>query len=144
MVDGPCAVLRQCPSISTTGPHARRVEDVAMLWTLINSQLPLAHNADRPTQAQAILDGSWLHSNDAPRLAVFDRYYNTTSEAGAYAAFEQSIRVRARVPAWKPLHCRSFEGMHASHQIIMAVDAAHVHQHDFARARRLIIPRSHR
>ncbi len=123
-------------NLDHVGPHARRVEDVAMLWTLINSQLPLAHNADRPTQAQAILDGSWLHSNDAPRLAVFDRYYNTTSEAGAYAAFEQSIeRLRAAGASVETLTLPpSFEGMHASHQIIMAVDAAHVHQHDFARA----------
>ena len=55
---------------------------------------------------------------------------------GAYAAFEQSIeRLRAAGASVATLTLPpSFEGMHASHQIIMAVDAAHVHQHDFARA----------
>jgi Asp-tRNA(Asn)/Glu-tRNA(Gln) amidotransferase A subunit family amidase len=115
------------------GPHARRVADVAYLWSLINSQLPLAHGALRPEQARVIVDDTWLANTSAPRLAVFDSYFGETSEAGAYQAFERSVAaLREAGASIETLSLpASFAGMHASHKVIMAVEAAHVHGTDF-------------
>ena len=117
------------------GPHARRVEDLALLWVWLNGRLGLAHGASRIAQARAIVANTWLDDMPAPRFAVLHDYYAEVSEAPAYARFEESVaaleHAGARVtPMAMP---SSFIGLHDSHHIIMAVEAAGVHRSDYAR-----------
>ena len=116
------------------GPMARSVADLALLWTFVEARLRPERAADLARRSDAILAGDWLDGTAAPRLAVIEEYYCETGEPSAIEAFRTCI---ARLEAAGARIDRfslpaSFAGMHASHRLVMAVEAAEVHRQDFA------------
>ena len=116
------------------GPMARSIADLALLWTLVEARLHPERAADLARLSEAVIAGEWFECAPPPRLAVIEDYYSETSGPAALEAFRASI---ARLEAAGatigrlPLHA-SFAGMHASHRLVMAVEAAEVHREDFA------------
>ena len=93
-------------------------------------------NRGRPDQRRGRTGNSFVqrHGWAPPRLAVIEEYFFEESEASALDAFRACIArleeagaaiERIALPA-------SFAGMHASHRMVMAVEAAQVHREDFA------------
>jgi Asp-tRNA(Asn)/Glu-tRNA(Gln) amidotransferase A subunit family amidase len=117
------------------GPHARRVADLALLWTLLNERLGLAHASSRAAQARAVIDDTWMSHSAPPRFALIEDYYALQSDPAAYSTFTDSVAVLRDAGAEiTPLKLPpSFVGLHDSHRIIMAVEAAGVHRFDYAR-----------
>ena len=115
------------------GPMARSVADLALLWTLVEARLHPERAADLARLGEAVIAGEWFECTP-PRLAVIEDYYWETSEPAALEAFKASI---ARLEAAGATVGRlslpaSFAGMHPSHRLVMAVEAAEVHRKDFA------------
>ena len=114
------------------GPMARSVADLALLWTLVEARLHPKRAADLARRSEAIIAGEWFDCAP-PRLAIIEDYYSETSDPAALEAFRASI---ARLEAAGATIGRlplpaSFAGMHASHRLVMAVEAAEVHREDF-------------
>ena len=136
------------------GPMARSVADLALLWTLVEARLHPERAADLARRSEAVVAGEWRpparssggpatrdrgcadqrREGAPPRLAVIEEYYCETAEPSALEAFKACIArleeagaaiERIALPA-------SFAGMHASHRLVMAVEAAQVHREDFA------------
>ena len=116
------------------GPMARSVADLALLWTLVEARLHPERAADLARLSEAIVAGEWFRGAPPPRLAVIEQYYYGTSEPSALDGFKASIARLEEAGATierLPLP-ESFAGMHASHRLVMAVEAAEVHREDFA------------
>ena len=115
------------------GPMARSVADLALLWTLVEARLRPERAADSSRRSAAILAGEWYRCAP-PRLAVIEEYFHETSEPSALDAFRACIaRLEAAGATIERLGLPpSFAGMHASHGLVMAVEAAEVHRRDFA------------
>ena len=115
------------------GPMARSVADLALLWTLVEARLRPERAADLARRSEAIVAGEWFECAP-PRLAVLEGYYYETSEPAALESFKACIarleEAGATIERF-PLPA-SFAGMHASHRLVMAVEAAEVHRKDFA------------
>ena len=116
------------------GPMARSIADLALLWTLVEARLHPERAADLARLSEAVIAGEWFECAPPPRLAVIEDYYSETSGPAALEAFRASI---ARLEAAGATIGRlplpaSFAGMHASHRLVMAVEAAEVHREDFA------------
>ena len=116
------------------GPMARSVADLALLWTLVEARLHPERAADLARLSEAVIAGEWFECAPPSRLAVIEDYYSETSDPAALKAFRTSI---ARLEAAGATIGRlplpaSFAGMHASHRLVMAVEAAEVHRKDFA------------
>ena len=115
------------------GPMARSVADLALLWTLVEARLRPERAADLGRRSEAIVAGEW-RPQAPPRLAVIEEYFFEESEASALDAFKACIagleEAGAAVERLAPPP--SFAGMHASHRMVMAVEAAQVHREDFA------------
>ena len=116
------------------GPMARSVADLALLWTLVEARLRPERVADPERRSEAIVAGEWFERMPPPRFAVVEEYYYATSEPSALEGFRACIArleeagatvERLSLPA-------SFAGMHTSHRLVMAVEAAEVHREDFA------------
>ncbi len=126
-------VLPVSQHLDHVGPMARSVADLALLWTLVEARLRPERAADSSRRSAAILAGEWYRCAP-PRLAVIEEYFHETSEPSALDAFKSCIarleEAGAKVErlALPP----SFAGMHASHGLVMAVEAAEVHRRDFA------------
>ena len=116
------------------GPMARSVADLALLWTLVEARLHPERAADLARRSEAVIAGEWFERAPPPRLAVIEDYYSETSDPAALKAFRASIaRLEAAGAAIGRLPLpASFAGMHASHRLVMAVEAAEVHRKDFA------------
>lgn len=136
------------------GPMARSVADLALLWTLVEARLRPERAADLARRSEAIVAGEWRPPARSPggsamrnrgrpgrrrgwappRLAVIEEYFFEESEASALDAFKACIarleEAGAAVERLAPP--ASFAGMHASHRMVMAVEAAQVHREDFA------------
>ena len=121
-------------NLDHVGPMARSVEDLALLWTLVEARLRPERTADLARRSEAVIDGQWFERARPPRIAVIEEYFHETSEAAALDAFKACIArlegagatiERFSLPA-------SFAGMHASHRVVMAVEAAAVHRADFS------------
>ena len=130
-LDGIVPVSRHLDHV---GPMARSVADLALLWTLVEARLHPERAAGLARLGEAVVAGEWYECAPPPRLAVIEDYYSETSDPAALEAFRASIArleeagatvVRLPLPA-------SFAGMHASHRLVMAVEAAEVHRKDFA------------
>ena len=130
-LDGIVPVSRHLDHV---GPMARSVADLALLWTLVEARLHPERAASLARLGEAVVAGEWYECAPPPRLAVIEDYYSETSDPAALEAFRASIArleeagatvVRLPLPA-------SFAGMHASHRLVMAVEAAEVHRKDFA------------
>ena len=115
------------------GPMARSVADLALLWTLVEARLRPEGAAEMARRGEAIVAGEWFECAP-PRLAVIEEYYHETSEPSALDAFKACIaRLEGAGAAVERLALPpSFAGMHASHGLVMAVEAADVHRRDFA------------
>ena len=116
------------------GPMARSVADLALIWTLVEARLRPERAADLARRSEAIIAGEWFDGATPPRLAVIEEYHYETSERSALDAFRSSIgRLEEAGAAIERLALPpSFAGMHASHRLVMAVEAAVVHRTDFA------------
>ena len=116
------------------GPMARSVPDLALLWTLVEARLHPDRAAALARRSEAIVAGEWFDRARPPRLAVIEDYYYETSEPSALEGFKASIaRLEAAGAAVERLPLpTSFAGMHTSHRLVMAVEAAEVHRKDFA------------
>ena len=116
------------------GPMARSVADLALLWTLVEARLRPERAADLARRSEAIIAGDWLERTRPPRLAVIEDYYYDTSDPVALDAFRASVaRLEAAGADIERLALPpSFAGMHPSHRLVMAVEAAAVHRDDFA------------
>ena len=116
------------------GPMARSVADLALIWTLVEARLRPERAADLARRSEAIIAGEWFDRAAPPRLAVIEEYHCETSERSALDAFRSSIgRLEEAGAAIERLALPpSFAGMHASHRLVMAVEAADVHRTDFA------------
>ena len=115
------------------GPMARSVADLALLWTLVEARLRPERATDLARRGAAIVAGEWF-DGAPPRLAVIEEYYHATSEPSALESFKACIaRLEAAGATVERLALPpSFAGMHASHGLMMAVEAAEVHRGDFA------------
>ena len=115
------------------GPMARAIADLALLWTLVEARLRPAKAADSARRSEAIIAREWFECAP-PRLAVIEEYYHETSESSALDAFTACIaRLEEAGATIERLALPpSFAGMHASHGLVMAVEAAEVHRRDFA------------
>ena len=120
-------------NLDHVGPMARSVEDVALLWTLVEARLRPERAAELARRGEAIIAGEWFDRSRPPRLAVIEEYFHETSEPAALAAFKACIERLARAGATieRLSLPASFAGMHESHQLVMAVEAAAVHRTDF-------------
>lgn len=130
-LDGIVPVSRHLDHV---GPMARSVADLALLWTLVEARLHPERAAGLARFGEAVVAGEWYERAPPPRLAVIEDYYPETSDPAALEAFRASI---ARLEAAGATVGRlplpaSFAGMHASHRLVMAVEAAQVHREDFA------------
>ena len=116
------------------GPMARSVSDLALLWTLVEARLHPDRAAALARRSEAIVAGEWFHRARPPRLAVIEDYYYETSEPSALEGFKANIaRLEAAGATVERLPLpTSFAGMHTSHRLVMAVEAAEVHRKDFA------------
>ena len=121
-------------NLDHVGPIARSVADLALLWALVGTRLRPERSTDLARRNDAIVDGEWFERARPPRIAVIEEYFYETSEAAALHAFKACIGrlegagatiERVSLPA-------SFAGMHASHGVVMAVEAAAVHRADFS------------
>ena len=115
------------------GPMARSVADLALLWTLVEARLRPERAAYLSHRSEAILTGEWL-DRAPPRLAVIEEYFYEASEPSALDAFTSCIArlEEAGATVERLALPPSFAGMHASHGLVMAVEAADVHRRDFA------------
>ena len=115
------------------GPMARSVADLALLWTLVEARLHPDRAANLARCSEAIIAGEWFERARPPRLAVIEEYYYATSEPSALEAFKACIeRLEAAGATIERLPLpASFAGMHTSHRLVMAVEAADVHRKDF-------------
>lgn len=115
------------------GPMARSVADLALLWTLVETRLRPDRAANLVRRSEAILAGEWF-ARAPPRLAVIEEYFHETSEPSALDAFKTCIaRLEEAGAVIERLALPpSFAGMHASHRMVMGVEAAQVHRRDFA------------
>ena len=115
------------------GPMARSVADLALLWTLVEARLRPERAAYLSRRSEAILTGEWF-DRAPPRLAVIEEYYHEESEPAALDAFTSCITrlEEAGATVERLALPPSFAGMHASHGLVMAVEAADVHRRDFA------------
>ena len=116
------------------GPMARSVPDLALLWTLVEARLHPDRAAALARRSEAIVAGEWFDRARPPRLAVIEDYYYVTSEPSALEGFKASIaRLESAGATVERLPLpTSFAGMHTSHRLVMAVEAAEVHRKDFA------------
>ena len=116
------------------GPMAHSVADLALLWTLVEARLRPERAGSLSRRTDAIMEGEWFDRARPPRLAVIEDYYFETSEPTALDAFRASVaRLEEAGAAVERLALPpSFAGMHASHRMVMAVEAAAVHREDFA------------
>ena len=116
------------------GPMARSVADLALLWTLVEARLHPERAAVLARCSEAVIAGEWFDRARPPRLAVIEDYYWETSEPSALEGFKASVaRLEAAGATIERLPLpASFAGMHASHRLVMAVEAAQVHRKDFA------------
>ena len=116
------------------GPMARSVGDLALLWTLVEARLRPDRAANPTRRSEAIIAGEWFERARPPRLAIIEEYYHGMSEPSALEAFKACIarleQAGATIERF-PLP-PSFVDMHASHRLVMAVEAAEVHRQDFA------------
>ena len=121
-------------NLDHVGPMARSVEDLALLWALVEVRLRPERAAGLSRRSEAIIAGEWFDRSRPPRLAVIEEYFHETSEPAALAAFKVCIERLARAGATieRLSLPPSFAGMHESHQLVMAVEAAAVHHADFA------------
>ena len=119
------------------GPMARSVADLALLWTLVEARLHPERAADPARRGEAIIAREWFECA-LPRLAVVEEYYHETSEPSALDAFKECIArlEEAGATVERLALPPSFAGMHASHGLVMAVEAAEVHRRDFRGASR--------
>ena len=115
------------------GPMARSVADLALLWTLVEARLHPERTADLSRRSEAIIAREWFECA-SPRFAVIEEYYYETSEPSALDGFKASIArlEEAGATVERLALPPSFAGMHASHGLVMAVEAAEVHRRDFA------------
>ena len=114
------------------GSMARSVADLALLWTLVEARLRPERAADLARRSEAVIAGEWFECAP-PRLAVLEGYYYETSEPAALESFKACIARLEEAGATierLPLPA-SFAGMHKSHRLVMAVEAAEVHRKDF-------------
>ena len=120
-------------NLDHVGPMARSVEDLALLWTIVEARLHPERAADAARRSEAIVAREWFERTP-PRLAVIEEYYHQTSDPSALDAFKASIvRLEEAGATIERLALPpSFAGMHASHGLVMAVEAAEVHRRDFA------------
>ena len=120
-------------NLDHVGPMARSVADLALLWTLVETRLRPERTANPARRSEAIIAREWFECAP-PRLAVIEEYYHETSESSALDAFTACIaRLEEAGAAIERLALPpSFAGMHASHALVMAVEAAEVHRRDFA------------
>lgn len=120
-------------NLDHVGPMARSVADLALLWTFVEARLHPERAADLARRSEAIVAGEWFECAP-PRLAIIEEYYHETSEPSALDAFTACIaRLEEAGAKVKRLALPpSFAGMHASHGLVMAVEAAEVHRRDFA------------
>ena len=118
------------------GPMARSVADLALLWTLVEARLHPERAADLARRSEAIIagDGRWFDRAAPPRLAVIEEYHYEISEPSALDAFKACIvRLEEAGAAIERMALPpGFAGMHASHRLVMGVEAAQVHRRDFA------------
>ena len=121
-------------NLDHVGPHARRVEDLALLWVLIESQLYPADASLRQAQADAIVEGTWLDHVNPPRLSIIEDFFSTDAASDAYAAYKHSVAKledagatidEIRLP-------ESFDGLLESHRVVMAVEGGTVHARNYA------------
>ena len=115
------------------GPMARSVADLALLWTLVEARLHPDRAANLARRSEAIVAGEWFERARPPRLAVIEEYHYATSEPSALESFKECIaRLEAAGATIQRLPLpASFAGMHTSHRLVMAVEAADVHRKDF-------------
>ena len=115
------------------GPMARSVADLALLWTLVEARLHPDRAANLARRSEAIVAGEWFERARPPRLAVIEEYHYATSEPSALESFKECIaRLEAAGATIERLPLpASFAGMHTSHRLVMAVEAADVHRKDF-------------
>ena len=115
------------------GPMTQSVADLALLWTLVDARLHPERAAALARRSEAIVAGEW-YACAPPRFALIEEYYHETSEPSALDGFTACIaRLEAAGAAIERLALPpSFAGMHASHGLVMAVEAAEVHRRDFA------------
>ena len=121
-------------NLDHVGPMARSVKDLALLWTLVEARLRPAWSAELARRSEAIIAGEWFDRSRPQRLAVIEEYFHETSEPVALTAFNACIERLARAGATieRLSLPPSFAGMHESHSLVMAVEAAAVHRTDFA------------
>ena len=116
------------------GPMARSVADLALLWALVEARLRPERAAWGARLGEAIVAGEWFDRARPPCLGVVEEYYHERSEPAALEAFRTCVarleQAGATIERF-PLPA-SFAGMHASHRMVMAVEAAAVHREDFA------------
>ena len=79
-------------NLDHVGPMARSVEDLALLWTLVEARLRPERAAPLLARwSEAIIAGDWFGRDRPPRLAVIEEYFYEASEPAALAAFEACI-----------------------------------------------------
>ena len=127
-------ILPVSQHLDHVGPMARAVEDLALLWTLVEARLRPARAANLARRSEAIIAGEWFERDRPPRLAIIEAYFHEAGEPAALAAYEACIdRLAAAGAAIERFSLPpSFAGMHESHRTIMAVEAAAVHREDFS------------
>ena len=128
------AIVPVSRHLDHVGPMARSVADLALLWTLVGSRLRPDRAVGPARRSEAIIAGEWFDRTRPPRLAVIEDYYEETSDPPALEGFRASIaRLEAAGAVIERLPLpASFAGMHESHRLVMAVEAAEVHRKDFA------------
>ena len=116
------------------GPMARSVADLALSWTLVEARLRPERAGDLTRRSEAIIAREWFECAP-PRLAVIEEYYHETSEPSALESFRACIArlEEAGATVERLALPPSFAGMHASHGLMMAVEAAEVHRRDYAK-----------
>ena len=112
---------------------ARSVEDLALLWTLVEARLHPERDARLALQSEAIIAGNWFERARPPRIAVIEEYFHEASEPAALTAFKGCVERLAEAGAAIERFSlpSSFARVHASHRLVMAVEAAAVHRADF-------------
>ena len=121
-------------NLDHVGPMTRAVEDLVLLWTLVGARLRPDRAEGLSRRSEAIIAGEWFDRDRPPHLAIIEEYFRETSDPTALAAYEACIgRLAAAGAAIERFSLpSSFAGMHESHGIIMAVEAATVHRADYA------------
>jgi Asp-tRNA(Asn)/Glu-tRNA(Gln) amidotransferase A subunit family amidase len=110
-------ILPFAPSLDHPGPMARTVDDLAILWKALAAPAP----RDRPSGTP-----------DAPiRLGRLRGFFDSRAEPSMREALDRAIealRGSGAIVADMALPA-SFENIHAEHRLIMAAEAAGVHEH---------------